>query len=363
MAADSAVSVPEETCEDSRPGTAFSRLSADWFTLPLRVVVAWVFFSAAWRRTVLDPGKLDMSDAGWIGHKVNQFYPHALLIKGLLGWALHNPSVLAVGMVIFTVIEFLVGLGVLGGLLSRISAIGVALLSFFMLLGAGWLGATCLDEWQIGCWGLAGGLVIAATGPGRLSLDHLVSRRFPTWTTGWRSWFTTGQVMGPRGGRVMMVILTVFATIAMLWTNQAFAGGVWGPLHNNSAKPHVSVSDVSVSGSDLTMTVYRDGGPDTYGGYVTEVSVLDAQGNTVADLYGKDLAAAMKAAKADDEIANEFPSAVAPGPDGMSVPLGARAAVTIDLGADLSAGQTVVLRDVSVKPDDEKGLWTATIGG
>lgn len=362
MAADSAVAPLDGGTESSRSGTSFSHLSADWFTLPLRVVVAWVFFSAAWRRAVLDPGKLDMGDAGWIGHKVNEFYPHALLIKGLLGWALHNPSVLAVGMVVFTVIEFLVGLGVLGGLLSRIRAIGVAPLSFFMLLGAGWLGATCLDEWQIGCWGLAGGLVIAATGPGRLSLDHLISRRFPGWTSGWRAWFTTGEVMGPRGGRVLMTVLTVFAAVAMLWTNQAFAGGVWGPLHNNSAKPHVTISDVSVSGSDLTMTVYRDGGPDTYGGYVTEVSVLDAQGNTVADLYGKQLSTAMKTAKKDDEIINEFPSTVAPGPDGMSIPLGARAAVTIDLGADLAAGQTVVLRDVSVKPDDHKGLWSAAIG-
>lgn len=346
----------------ARSTTEFSKIPAEWFSLPLRLVVAWVFFSAAWRRTVLDPGKLQQSDPTWIGHKVNQFYPHAFLIKGILGYSLHHPDVLAAGMVVFTLLETLVGLGVLTGLFSRLSALGAAVLSFFMLLGAGWLGSTCLDEWQIGCFGLAGGLVVAATGPGTLSLDHLIGRSHPAWTSGWRSWLTTGRLMSARRGRVVMSCVAAFVALAMLGTNQVFAGGVWGPLNNNSAKPHVTVSDVTVSGDRLTMTLYRDGGPDTYGGYVTELTVVGPGEKVVADLYGKQLSKAMKAAKADGAIHNEMVSLVGPGPDGISIPLGARGTVTLDLGTDLSGATAVRLRDVSVKPTDTAGLWTAAVG-
>jgi thiosulfate dehydrogenase [quinone] large subunit len=47
---------------------------------------------------------------------------------------------------------------VLLGLFTRPASLGVSSLALGILLGAGWLGTTCLDEWQIGVLGVAAGL-------------------------------------------------------------------------------------------------------------------------------------------------------------------------------------------------------------
>src|SRR6516162_3318896 len=58
-------------------------LLAGTFTLALRLVVGWTYFSAFWRRLVLT-NKLDEGD-GYIGEKFNHFLPNALLIKPFIG--------------------------------------------------------------------------------------------------------------------------------------------------------------------------------------------------------------------------------------------------------------------------------------
>ncbi len=49
-------------------------------------------------------------------------------------------------MLAFSIIEALVGLALLFGLGTRLAGLGAALLSWGILMGAGWLGTTCLDE-------------------------------------------------------------------------------------------------------------------------------------------------------------------------------------------------------------------------
>lgn len=62
------------------------------------------------------------------------------------------------------------GLALIFGLLTRLAALGVLLLSGGILMGSGWLGPTCLDEWQIGAMGIAVGATLMLTGAGRASL-------------------------------------------------------------------------------------------------------------------------------------------------------------------------------------------------
>ena len=47
---------------------------AGLFTLALRLVVGWTYFSAFWRRLVLE-NKLMPDTAGYIGEKFNHFLP------------------------------------------------------------------------------------------------------------------------------------------------------------------------------------------------------------------------------------------------------------------------------------------------
>ena len=349
MSEDTAVATPITDSTKHMTDHILGPVGAPLLVLPMRFVITWMFFSAAWRRLVLDGGKMDPTSAAWIGQKINNFYPHALLIKPLLGWLISDINRLDVFMWLFTFIEFAVGVGVAFGLFSRLAAFGSVLLSFFMLLGAGWLGATCLDEWQIGCWGIAGGFVVMIAGGGKLSLDSLIGRRFPRWTRGGLAWITSGRVLERRGATVFVSAATVITVFLMLWTNQAFVGGLWGPLANPSAKPSIKVSEVTGSGTSLKLTVFRDGGPDTYGAFVTQLTVLDSSCNAITTVSDSDLA---KIAKAG-EIANAYPAHVAAGPDGFTVPLGALGTMTLDMGTSVDQVAVVQLRDVS-------GTWWAS---
>ena len=115
---------------------------AGLLTLALRLVVGWTYFSAFWRRTILE-NKLDPEVAGYIGEKFNHFLPNALGIKPLIQYLVENPDMLWINMVIFTVIEGIVGLFILFGLFTRLMSIGVFGLAMGILLGSGWIGTTC----------------------------------------------------------------------------------------------------------------------------------------------------------------------------------------------------------------------------
>lgn len=144
---------------------------AGLFTLSLRWVIGWTYFSAFWRRLILE-NKLIPEEAGYIGEKFNHFLPNALGIKPIIEYLVSNPETLQISMVVFTIIEAIVGLFIILGLFTRIMSIGVFSLAMGILLGSGWLGTTCLDEWQIGVLGIAGGFTLYLTGSSYYSLDN-----------------------------------------------------------------------------------------------------------------------------------------------------------------------------------------------
>src|SRR5690348_3456302 len=84
----------------------------DWaglLVMPMRWIAGWAFFSAFWRRLVLD-NKLDPEQAGYVGEKFNHFLPNALFIRPSLEWMVSHPDFLHWFLLAFTIIEGLVGL-------------------------------------------------------------------------------------------------------------------------------------------------------------------------------------------------------------------------------------------------------------
>ena len=144
---------------------------AGLFTLSMRLVIGWTYFSAFWRRVILE-NKLIPEEAGYIGEKFKHFLPNALGIKPVIEYLVTHPAQLQMGMVVFTIIEAIVGLFMIMGLFTRLMSIGVFGLAMGILLGSGWLGTTCLDEWQIGVLGIAGGFTLFLTGGGNCSVDY-----------------------------------------------------------------------------------------------------------------------------------------------------------------------------------------------
>jgi len=65
------------------------------------------------------------------------------------------------------------------GFMSRLSGLALALLVWGIGLGAGWIGTTCLDEWQIAAVEGAAALMFMFTGSRWLSLDQLIAKKYP----------------------------------------------------------------------------------------------------------------------------------------------------------------------------------------
>lgn len=318
---------------------------AGLFSLSLRLVVGWTYFSAFWRRVALE-NKLDPEVQGYIGEKFNHFLPNALGIKPMIEYLVTHPDALWWAMVIFTIVEGIVGLLLMLGLFTRLMSVGVFMLAMGILLGSGWIGTTCLDEWQIGVIGLAAGFTIFLTGGGAFSLDAaFAKRRMPSRTMRF-SWLASGPLpWRDETGKRLAIGGSFFILFMTLMTNQVFHGGVWGTLHNKSVRPKLELKDARISGNILSFEVYRVEGADVYGSFLIGIALNDAAGNPVLSLDGPALSHFPKEA-----IQNRYVARIKPGKHSLVIPLGAKARMQIadNRLANLPAGDyELVLTDIS----------------
>lgn len=315
---------------------------AGLFTLSLRLVAGWTYFSAFWRRLVLE-NKLDPESAGYIGEKFNNFLPNALGIQPMIEYMVSNPEVLWWSMTVFTIVEGIVGLLFMFGLFTRLMSVGVFGLAMGILLGAGWIGTTCLDEWQIGILGIAAGFTIFLSGGGSFSLDGYLRKKYNAVTRkAWFPWIGSGFL--PVSASVLRNIAIVgagFMMFATLFTNQYFHGGVWGTLHNKSVKPKIEIHDAVATENGLEFTIYRVEGVDVYGSFLIGIDVYDQFDNSVISYNGDQLASFPL-----ELIANRYVAKVKPGEHSLIVPLGAKA--RLKLPGSLESGTfKLVLTDIS----------------
>lgn len=298
---------------------------AGLLALALRLVVGWTYFSAFWRRTILE-NKLDPEVAGYIGEKFNHFLPNALGIKPLIQYLVENPDTLWLNMVVFTVIEGIVGLFIIFGFFTRLMSIGVFGLAMGILLGSGWIGTTCLDEWQIGVLGIATGFVLFLTGSGTYSIDHyMMNKNLGITKKKWFLWLGSGLIPIRESVFSKVVLVGSLFVLGMtLMTNQVFHGGLWGTLHNKSVRPKLEITAGKIEGSTLSFDVFRTEGVDVYGSWVIGIALYDAQNNKVLEFLPKDLASLSK-----ETISNYYIAKIKPGTHSLVVPLGAKARLSL----------------------------------
>jgi len=317
---------------------------AGLFTLSIRLVIGWTYFSAFWRRLILD-NKLIPDEAGYIGEKFNHFLPNALGIKPIIEYLVTHPEVLHKAMVAFTIIEAIVGLLIIFGLFTRLMSLGVFGLAMGILLGSGWLGTTCLDEWQIGVLGISGGFTLFLTGSGSYSLDNYFLRKnVGLRDKRWFSWLGSG---GLPIHNIKSFVLTGSLLIfgLTLYTNQFFHGGVWGPLHNKSVKPKLEIANISLSNTELGFEIYRTEGADVYGSFLIGIELRDNKGEVLKSWSNAELSTFPTA-----NIRNHYVAKVKPGKHALIIPLGAKADLTLniqDIPEATNEVHTLKLVDVS----------------
>lgn len=319
---------------------------AGLLALALRLVVGWTYFSAFWRRTIL-ANKLDPEITGYIGEKFNAFLPNALGIKPIIQFLVENPDMLWISMIIFTIVEGIVGLFIIFGLFTRIMSIGVFSLAMGILLGSGWIGTTCLDEWQIGALGIATGFVIFLTGSGKYSLDnYLMKNNFAITKKKWFAWLGSGELPIKESVFPKVVLIgSLFIFGMTLMTNQVFHGGLWGTLHNKSVKPKLEITEGEINNNTLSFDVYRTEGVDVYGSWVINIELIDSENNTIVEYTQEDLSTLNK-----ENISNYYVAKIKPGKHSLVVPLGAKAKLNLD-NDDLSmlpaGAYTLKITDIS----------------
>ena len=309
-----------------------SVLSMGNAVLALRLVIGWTYFSAFWRRLILE-NKLDPETAGYIGEKFNHFLPNALFIKPLIQYLVENPEALLWNMWIFTIVEGVVGLLIMLGYKTRLMSIAVFFLAMGILLGSGWIGTTCLDEWQIGVLGLAGGFTLFQAGSGKISLDYFFNKnQFIKQENNWNS-------ISFQKYRPYFVGFSFFILFVTLFTNQVFHGGVYGTLHNKSVKPKVEITNLKQHQNKVSFDVMRIEGADVYGSFLIQIDFHNHQNEIIESLDMKELSNLDK-----QQISNYYVAKVTPHKHSLVLPLGAKANLNFDISDKI---QKVVLTDIS----------------
>ena len=327
--------------QQQEPSKAY--VLAGIFTLSLRLIVGWTYFSAFWRRLVLE-NKLIPDATGYIGEKFNHFLPNSIGIKPIIEYLVSTPDLLWWAMVIFTLVEGIVGLLYMLGFFTRLMSIGVFSLAFGILLGSGWLGTTCLDEWQIGILGVSAGFTIFLSGGGKYSLDYLLLPKLSK--NKWLVWLTSGELpLSIKQFSKVAISGAVLLFILTLYTNQVFHNGIWGPLHNKSVKPELKISNAKIQEDILTFKVYRIEGADVYGSFLIGITLKDENGKTILQKNGEELARFPLT-----RIKNDYVAKVAPRKHSLIIPLGSKATLTIrsDVFMDLpKSDYELILTDIS----------------
>lgn len=310
-------------------------------TLALRLVIGWTYFSAFWRRLILE-NKLIENEAGYIGEKFNHFLPNALGIKPLIEYLVSNPEVLWWAMVVFTVVEGIVGLLLMFGFFTRLMSIGVVNLALGILLGSGWLGTTCLDEWQIGVLGVAGGFVLFLSGSGYFSVDHyFINKQYSFTEHKWFLWLGSGTLKLDKYKKSIACI-SLFIFGVTLFTNQYFHGGVYGKLHNKSVKPELEISNAYVQ-EDLFFEVMRVEGADVYGSFLIGIQIME-EGRVIKEWNQNDLSAFDMAS-----IHNYYVAKIKPGKHSLILPLGAKAKIKLEMkGLELDKNKKMEIKLIDI---------------
>lgn len=319
---------------------------AGLLALATRLVIGWTYFSAFWRRTIL-ADKLDPELAGYIGEKFNHFLPNALGIKPIILYLVENPDILWINMVLFTIIEGIVGLFIIFGLFTRLMSVGVFGLAMGILLGAGWIGTTCLDEWQIGVLGIATGFVLFLTGSGRYSLDrYLMKNNYAITKKKSFAWLGSGTLPIRESVFPKVVLIGSLLILGMtLMTNQVFHGGLWGTLHNKSVKPKLEITEGVIANNTLSFDVFRTEGADVYGSWVIGIELYDQKSNVILSFSQEDLALLPK-----ESISNYYIAKIKSAKHSLIVPLGAKAKLNLhhDRLRNLEKGTyTIKITDIS----------------
>src|SRR6185503_15578378 len=110
--------------------------------LGTRFVQGFIFWGGASRRLIYDFHDVAGVD---LAVKLTHALPGSLWAQGPIEWTLRHPDLIVASVWIWTFAELAVGLGLMLGLATRLSAFASIWLNVTLMVIFGWMGSTCLD--------------------------------------------------------------------------------------------------------------------------------------------------------------------------------------------------------------------------
>ncbi|CAG8998761.1 MAG: hypothetical protein CENE_00721 [Candidatus Celerinatantimonas neptuna] len=246
--------------------------------LAIRLVAGWTYWGGASRRLIYATAKLDPTSHAYLANKLVHAAPGmALDLSGLMYWLLHHGTLLHVAIIFFTLVELVVGIGLIIGFATRLmSIIGLGLACTLMII-FGWMGTTCLDEWTMASLGFATAAVTLLTGGGRYAVDQLFQGPIERKNIVWARWLTSGPL--PLSTPQVIKFSTIMGIISILFTVGFYGynfGALVTPLSKRIDNAHhtVTLSQAAIQGNLLKVHSYITTGPDTQGAYIAQVTLI-----------------------------------------------------------------------------------------
>ena len=333
---------------------------AGLMALGIRLVQGWIFWAGASRRLFYDlhsahghlyAVKMNPDAAGYVASKLVHAMPGSLF-PGIIEWVVQSGGFLHFMVWFWTLLELIVGVGLILGIGTRLLALASVGLNVSLMLIFGWMGSTCVDEWTMAAAGFSIGAVLTLTGGGSWSLDHWLAQRFPR----------LGEHRNFR--RLCSGPLTLEGTrrwaIALGLVSLLFTGGFYQYLHGAVFSPlqaRVSFHQHSLALSDamakadgsVDFTAYVDAGPDTGKLYLISAELLNAQGKPIEQWEGQRLGSLPKGA-VDNRFSQPWAARFEPTAYGLGGATGAKARITLPgLGRLVGGGYTLRLTDINGK--------------
>lgn len=338
-----------------------AQASADWRSaalamLSVRIVQGFIYWGGGSRRFFYAPQKLDPSQPSWMANKLQTAMPGALFgLDHVLAWLLRHFWLLYASIIVFSAVELVVGLALMAGFLTRLSALASIGLSVSLMLLFGWQGGTCIDEWTMAACNVAMGATVLLAGSAAWSLDSLWLRRNPGLAD--RAWFrwAGGSLKLPLsepGFRRLSFAVLACVLVFDLGLYNYYRGSLLTPYHKgpvSAGAHHLAVADaVRLADGGVRFAVSIDGGTPSVPAHVMTVEVAGADGRALATWDWRALSALPPAAIANTFAYNRF----RPAAFGLEAAVGAAAVVTLPppAGGDLTAaGATLRITDVDGK--------------
>jgi thiosulfate dehydrogenase (quinone) len=326
--------------EQDAPSVATALSLAALVLLGTRFVQGFIFWGGASRRLIYDfhdvagvdhAVKLDFDLPGYVAAKLTHALPGALWVQSPIEWTLSHHDLIVASVWLWTIAELAVGLGLMFGLATRLSAFVSIWLNVALMLIFGWMGSTCLDEWTMAVSGVAMSSALFLAGSGAYSLDSRFGLNANVASSpSWMRWIFGGP-LPPETIRKLALRLGLACVAFTVLSYHILFGAVVSPLHSrtNFHRHNIAMSAPSVAADgSVTFEAFVDAGPDTGAAYIVAATLLDGSGQKLAQWDGAALAAL-----APDAVRNAYPYAWAsrfkPESIGFSGQTGARATITL----------------------------------